>query len=283
MSTPVPQPQLKPARYGLVAAVRDATADVERWDAGVAWSPECPGAAGTWPLCADENDASQTSKVLTDRADLQHFQSFTIWAGDRCSTLGGLTQDREGRATRMLINAQSTILERALQDGAPDLLDPGTPNPYLRDTNLTERHVEPLFHALGDLEDVIATTVNAAPAFILCTPKTALLWRQGYAIDKVGNLLYTPLGTLVVPGAGFTGADPTGVVDPTGDTAWAYATTNIQVYLGPIKVFGDERTIDRATNTWEVRAERAALVTFDPCLQVGIPVNLCETLCLSGS
>ncbi len=152
--------------------------------------------------------------------------------------------------------------------------------PYLRDSNLVDLSPgggeHSLIHALARLEEAGA---EAGTPFIHATIGVATAWYAARAIEKVGNLLYTGLGTAVIVGSGYTGASPAGVVDATKETAYAYVTGQVQYRLGATQVFGDERSIDRAQNTWTVRAERIAQATFDPCVQAGIRIDTCNLYC----
>lgn len=276
----VPRSPLRPPVYGLVAAARDATNDTDRWENGITWQPNCAVDNGTWRACTDDEASGGPTQTIAARAvGLVEWDAYSIWSGDVCSTLGGLTQDRVERAQEQLQNAQTKALELILQNGLA-----GATTPHLRDSNVDDLSPagasSPLVYALAALEEAAA---DAGTPFIHCTIATATLWYSARALEKVGNLLYTALGTVVVPGAGYTGANPAGTIDATGETAYAYVTGQAAVRLGPISVVGDERSINRETNTWEVRAERLALASFDPCVQAGINVNLCETFCVSAS
>ena len=61
-------------------------------------------------------------------------------------------------------------------------------------------------------------------------------------------------------GVGYDGSDPDGNVDPTGETAWAYATSMVEIKLGRATLLPGAgeiaAAIDRSTNLAEWRAER---------------------------
>lgn len=274
----VTAPPLRAPTSGLVVSARDATADDPDWvRIGVQWQPECPATAGVWVNDCAMQDDEQSAKTIGARPEYVSAEPFTIWTGDVCSTLGGLTQDRQGRATRQLAAATSFGLERVLQNGHANV-----DIPYLRDANIDDLSPggsSPLVYALAALDEAAGAALLGGTAFIHATIPTVTLWYAARALEKVGNLLYSPAGNVVVPGAGYTGANPAGTIDASGETAYAYVTGAVQVYLDQIVVLGDERSVDRARNTWEVRAERVALVTFEPCVQAGINVNLCDTVC----
>jgi hypothetical protein len=82
------------------------------------------------------------------------------------------------------------------------------------------------------------------------------------------------MGSLVVPGRGYTGSGPNG--EQPGATEWLYATGIVTVRLGEVFYTPDTlaQATDRSTNTVTYYAERAAAVAFDPdCCVLAVEVT----------
>lgn len=272
----VDAPLLEPARFGLVQAARDLGTTDERWTGGLAWEPESCSTVGTFDPCGDDDKTLDPD----DNPGAQSFTPFGIWAGYRCSTIGADGEDFERRARNTLAVRQSAAVEAEFWAGARTQAA-GWDNAYLRDADVTNLSPgsgsSPLVYALAALEEALADC--GGRGMIHCTVQTAILWLSAQAVRRDGNRLLTALDTIVVPGAGYDGSAPDASIDATGETAYAYGTGLVDVRLSPVRVYGDESTIDHRTNTWEVRAERLAAATFDPCCHVGIRVDLCSTFC----
>jgi hypothetical protein len=79
---------------------------------------------------------------------------------------------------------------------------------------------------------------------------------------------------IVVPGTGYTGSDPSNNA-PGEFHSWIYATSMVELRLGPIEVFFDQsQSINRSTNEIEYRAERMALAHWDRNAHIGLSVCL---------
>ena len=92
-------------------------------------------------------------------------------------------------------------------------------------------------------------------------------------VARDGQVLTTKRGTLVVPGAGYTGAGPVGTpaLPADGSEVWLYATGMVEVRLGPIDLFPtDASALDRDTNTLTAWAVRPAAAAFDPCAHFAV-------------
>ena len=93
-------------------------------------------------------------------------------------------------------------------------------------------------------------------------------------IVRQGNLLQVA-GTdhILVAGTGYTGSDPS--LNTAAGEVWMYGTSPVEVRLSDIVTVpsSEREALNRETNTLEVRAERAAMASFDYSVcHVGIPV-----------
>ncbi len=271
-------PRLQPPRTGLLASFTPV-GDGERWQGGFSWEPDSCGTTATVNPCDADTDLKAIS--ADDNPGVATFDPFLVWAGYRCSTFGGLGPDREARARRMLAAGESRAIEAELWTGARATAESWSNN-YLANEDSVDvigpGATSPLLYGLAALEEALAACTGRA--VIHASVPTATLWYGANALRREGALLLTALDTIVVAGTGYDGSSPAGVIDATGATAWAYGTGIVDVRLGEVVVLGDETTIDRRQNTWEVRAERLAAATFDPCCHVGVNVDLCSTFCI---
>ncbi|MDN5919082.1 MAG: hypothetical protein L0I76_28975 [Pseudonocardia sp.] len=121
--------------------------------------------------------------------------------------------------------------------------------------------------ALGMVESAVADTMVGGPIY-LHVP-LAVLFELALGLERRGDLLYTPAGSIVVADGGYPGTS----ADTGGATA-IYGTGPVQVWLGETTVYDEPSwVVDPATNVARVWAERPALVLFDPQTLVGAAVS----------
>lgn len=282
-------PPLSPPKYGLILSSVLPKDDTNgRWVNGFEWDPEACGDAGIIGVCDDREKEHNSNNFA-----VQTYDPFIIFAEDHCSTMTH-ARDRAGRAQRLLNACQSRRLEHELWTGEGSKAI-GTQNPYLAspDTEiLADGDPVALRDALAALEEARAACACGGQGMVHMTVQTAILLASVQLIRREGDILYTILNTIVVPGAGYTGSSPDtisgddvvdGTVDESGATAWMYVTGLVNVRLGEVITLGAEPDgpdgqrftgVDRSINDQTVRAERAAAATFDPCCLIGINTDL---------
>jgi hypothetical protein len=145
-----------------------------------------------------------------------------------------------------------------------------------------------LVTAFGELEQAIADGTSWGTGMIHAMPRTVVQWYQLGLLEKRGNILVSPLGSIVVPGRGYNGEGPAGTPGPgtSGpDLAWAFATTLVYVRLGPEEVIDPEAAavVDRSLNTIRVRAWQAASANWDGCVHAAALVNHTTERSATGS
>jgi hypothetical protein len=108
-----------------------------------------------------------------------------------------------------------------------------------------------------------------APAWIV-----ELWFGDGLVTEEDGHLVTGVRKDRVVAGSGYPGTGPGGAA-VSGTFSWIYATGPVEVYLGDADIIGEQisESLDRRTNTAEFRAERAALVRFDPCCHAAVLID----------
>ena len=274
----VAAPPASPPRYGLLVAA-NVIDDGERWQGGVEWAPEaCTGGALSSFSCAGDGALVNAPNVATAEADPVFVQGW-----DRCSTLGWAARDFEGRARRMLEATQSYFLAGELWSGSvrdADTLD----NPALVDATCylsDDGAPASIVTAFRWLEEALGVKQLGRRGMIHCTQGALDAAHSAFLLEQAGQLWLTANGTIVVADAGYSGNCPSGKM--TGlTTQWAYATSMVQVRLGPIEIIPGSlaeararaQATNRATNLIELYAERPALIQMDPCTLCAVEIDL---------
>lgn len=277
---PITAPPAAPPRVSLLTSARTVDDPDLRWTGGVELDPEAPAAAaadgcdpGTW--------------TVPDPAGSVQADPMVVWAGERCSALSVGARDYQARARRALEACTPAQVASELWTGA-QAQAAGWPNLWLAGgsagfTNLspTPADVSPGLYGLAALQEYLGDTVCGARGMIHATRNAVTLWQRYGLLRREGQLIVDLYDNIVVPGPGYDGSDPAGDVDPSGETAWAYATGLVEVRLGPPVVTPDllADAVDRSVNTVEFRAWRLALATWDGQAHAGIRVGLCELAC----
>ena len=107
------------------------------------------------------------------------------------------------------------------------------------------------------------------------TPQRLVPFLQFYGlIIRNGNILQVA-GTdhILVAGTGYDGSDPD--LNSAAGEVWLYGTSPVEVRLSDIFLIPDNEreSLNRITNTIEIRAERLCMASFDYTVcHVGIPV-----------
>lgn len=264
LDTPPPVP----SRYGLLKAADSVgrlfeTADAADWGNGYGYEPDpcglIPGGIGD--PCAPGTKALDVG----DGPTAVDVDTFFIWDGYACTTLGGVPRDWDARARRKLVACQSKRIEDEFWTGTQST-DAEWGNRFL--ASPTSDVVNPsnasvsVTDGIACLEQGLADCGCGGLGMIHVTPATATHMANAQLLDRdASGILTTKLGTIVVPGAGYDGSGPNGEAAAAG-AVWAYATGVVTVRLGPVDV---HRYPDRSVNTMLVRAERIVGVDFDGC------------------
>ena len=260
---PIAAPTPRPVRTGLLATAGRTDVPAERWQHGVAYLPHSY-TAGTSINTAD--CAPQTLDV-TAGPDLVEWDAWAVWWGERCEAA---RPEAFAEAQQMAVSGLDTHLSHLIEgtvwtgkvDGAPY----GPPNVGLVDapTLLASGTQVGVVEAWRRILAYASETLRGARGMIH-VPYEALALLDYYGlIVREGTLIMSGSGDhLVVAGTGYTGSGP-GDVLPGGDDRWFAVTSLFEVRVGPVEVSSDPaETLDRASNTVEVRAWRPVLAHFD--------------------
>lgn len=276
MSAPnaIVAPPVQPPRYGLIVAAPVVDDPSWRWAEGFKFDPEgcAPGGVVDITRCGSFGDALDPGRgpAVVDG------DPFVVWAGDECSAFGYAARDWQGRARRALEASQSYNFAHELWTG--DLGDAaGLSNSALVDITsdtLTDGAVDEV-EALACVEQALATKLRGRRAMVHVSVQlfTHLAARQVLVRD--GALWTTPVGSVVVADAGYTGSGPGDVAASTSQ--WIYGTSMLSLRLGPVETVGgpeDASGFAHSDNTVQVWAFRPVAFVWDECAHVAAEVDI---------
>lgn len=141
-------------------------------------------------------------------------------------------------------------------------------NPYLEAATILNGGIAytDATKALGVVEAAVAERIAGGPVYIHVP--TDFVMGMGADIRDVGDLLYTPTGSLVVADAGYPGPGVAG-----GTNLVIYGTGPVMLWLDEPRVTDQaDWVVDNTTNKVALWAERDALLWFDPQTLVGVNV-----------
>lgn len=273
MFTPVRGVLAAPSTMGLVASA-DRPPDTGRWEAGFGWVPErCGYDYQLLPWCDTSDPDAYTEPVV----GAVYYRPPGVRFARQCSTLGG---ELDVEALRRIAEATTPfVVAKELWTGELGATDSWTlsgdthTNPALATADATTVTLAATGYGarLAALE-YAAAEANKGQQIMIHLP-IMLAGPLAEYVDKVGNNLITRSGNLVVLDAGYPGTGPAG--QAAGATAWAYATSKVQVRTSPLQIIFDPAlTVDRATNTITAWAERVFAATFDPCVHYAISITI---------
>jgi hypothetical protein len=264
------------------------------WAQGVTYSPMC-GANTLGGLIYDEclvvTGVGGAPPPPTDMTTNQvqssprGAQPFTTFVEFDCSTVGNETA--QASAEQALAMAEPWQVERAfwsgLAGGQPVVYPHLAANAQLVDAtgillqtaavNVTGASsvgvVGDLINvetALGLLEQALGNCYNGVG--VIHVPELLLPTMDAWGIVRQqGPIMKTLNGNKVAVGAGYPGTGPDGSARA-GNTCWMYATGNVFGYRSDVRVRAPGNaasSLDRATNTRRMIAERTYVIGWDCC------------------
>jgi len=214
------------------------------------------GCSALWEPCSDG-----TFRVKDDASTqlAPRFDSFVVYKSITCSVFGmddASLRDLGRRASVVLNATLSAGVERALAEGVA-----GSSNPFFGDGNVQVLNsgtaVSPRV-AVSWLEEAIGT--NCRQGMIHLTPASV----AGLPAPlREGATLATANGTPVVSGMGYQGVDTSDLSSPAAHQDWAFATTGVNVYLGPVRLPAPKEAVQRDINLVTFIAEAYVLAVWD--------------------
>lgn len=284
----LPLVQATPPRISLLSSALVAVPGDERWVEGFSYLPNgCNEGGLVGAQCGGDD------KPLEDPPAIVEYVPHAVIASARCSTLGLSGEDPNVYGSRALTILEAVTpkqIERELWTGARAQAD-SLPNNYLTNAGSLEdlspgaSDVSPGAYALAALQSYLADCGEGGRGMIHAPRSVVTVWENLYVIHREpgSNVILDGYDNVIVPGVGYDGSDPDGNLDSTGETAWAYATSMVEVRLGRAELLPGvdyiAAAIDRGTNDAEWRAERPVAATWDGCCHAGIRVGICATCC----
>lgn len=249
----VPQPAVKPQRYGLFSAV-DGPLDMPSHGAisGITYEAEHCGDGFLWP--AAECPPPEELKTFGACGAILYGAPFTVGATWQSGAIGHTEAEYKRRTEIRLRDNAQNIVERAFWGGlaAPALLDTITAS-GIAPVDLTGGTPASVEDGLALLEDFLAQypyrgILHALPSASPYFTERLLSVPDGKP-GAAGTRYVSPMGNTWSFGRGYAGTKPVAGTAPGAGEAYVVATGQVtlwrdpQVYINPIL-----RSMDRTTN-----------------------------------
>ena len=267
-----------PLSGGLWDRVQTPAPDSVHWQQGVAWVERCPAGDTTYDEClavtgtgAPPEPPAKTSNV---EQTYRGATPFTVIAEFECTPIG--LGDAQTIAQDALDRIEQHQLENAFWTG--QAADQTVVFPHLgADAEVLDGDVvlQPaatpvvtgadVASALGALEQELADCYKGQGLIHVTREAlpTLAAWNL-IRLDDRGRAVTTN-GNLVVAGGGYPGTGPDGAAPAAGST-WIYATGAAWGYRSNVYFTQVRDSLDRASNTLRMQAERTYLIGFECCL-----------------
>lgn len=290
-------PTFTPSPYGLLSVAQQVNTDgTPHWQNGITWQSRClsPMGRSTYDECiavtgtgGPPPDPNPKTEVLD--LTLRGATPFTAYAKFDCALVG--MDEALKIATDALAQSEPWQVERAfwtgLVDGRviafphlaanADVFDAQSVKLQSTASLVATGAALDAVTALGLLESALADCYNGVG--VIHIPVKLLPTLQFHNLVTAQNgKLRTLNGNLVAVGGGYPSTSPSGVPSATGE-AWMYATGAVFMYRGSVQVPTDRvSSINRASNTREMIAERTYVIGWDCChhailVDIGAPVT----------
>jgi len=302
----VDAPSFTPLSFGLLSVMEMPTPEPMHWQQGITYEPLCGiNVSGVGALTYEEcivvtggGFSPPASPDFTNNFTQapRGAQPFTTYAEFDCSTVG--LQDAQGLAVRALSAAEPWQVERAfwtgLAGGQTVVYPHLAANAQVLDVtgillqtaavNVTGTgsvgvvgDLVNIETALGLLEAALANCYDGVG--IIHVPQLLVPTMDAWGIIRQqGPVMKTLNGNKVAVGAGYPGTGPDSSARA-GNQCWMYATGNVFGYRSPVRVRAPDSSaasLDRATNTRKMIAERTYVIGWDCChfavqTAIGVP------------
>jgi hypothetical protein len=275
---------------GLWDSVQTPAPDSVHWQQGVTWVEHCPTGDTTYDEClaVTGTGAPPEPPAKTPNIDQTYRGAtpFTVIAEFECTPIGvggaqTIAQDALARIEQhQLENAfwtglaadQSVVFPHL--GAAAEVVDGDVVLQPVATPVVTGADVAAAF---GALEQELADCYKGQG--LIHVPRAAVptlaAWNLARPDDR--GRLVTPNGNLIVTGGGYPGSGPDGAAAAAG-TTWIYATGAAWGYRGDVYFTQVRDSLDRASNTLRMQAERTYLIGFECCLLaahivLGVPTD----------
>lgn len=253
-------PRIGPPRQSLVAIAGVTTETTDRFISGLTWAPEPlrtegGGDLGTWKV-----DASNTAVSGASISPAATGNAYGIWAAESLTAIGIDWAEAVDRVTRKLLTFESLAIETQLWS------DSLAVNPSLSLTGsgaalAGSSSGQTIVRSVGIADTKITQTWGRG--YVHMRPETFAGAVANDVLTKDGNLWTTPLGNVVIPGAGYTGLSPAGS-GSVGDD-FICVTPIVDVHRSGVVITPDQvaAATHRSTNTVVLYAMRFVTTIWD--------------------
>jgi hypothetical protein len=266
-----------PLPHGLWDTVQTPSPDSVHWQNGVTWIERCPTGDTTYDECLSVtgtgNPPAPPAKTPNVEQELRGATPVTVIAEFQCGPVG--LGEAQTVAQDALARVEQHQLETAFWTGLA--ADQSVVFPHLAaDAEVTDGEVvlqttaspvvtgADVATALGALEQNLADCYKGQG--LIHIPRSALPTLAAWKLARVDDdgRLVTPGGNLIVAGGGYPGTGPDGST-PADGTTWMYATGAAFGYRSNVFFTQVRDSLNRATNTLRMQAERTYLIGFECC------------------
>ncbi len=254
-------------RYTLRGAADSTAAPDGHWMLGAELTTYPLGPATGWAVCQPSPD----DKVASGFPDPDPSDAFIVYLAVECTVRGLDRAQIRTRAESAFQVYEDQVVEDQFWRGTI-----ASDNPHLTDANVSVlgTGAQDVVTAFALLEQELAD--NAQSGMIHLSPRLATYALAAKLIAREGSVLRTGLGTIVVPGAGYTGAKPEAASAPSAGNEYAYVTNMVRVLRSDQpEILGatDAEAIDRNSNDFTVTVEREYLIAWDGAVQAAVQVD----------
>lgn len=253
-------PRISPPRQSLVAIAGTVTETSERFISGLTWAPEPLRTEGNGDLGTWKVDASNTAVSGASISQAATGDAFGVWAAESLTSIGLDWEDAKDRVTRKLLAFESRAIESQLWSDGLGV------NPSLKligsgATLAGSSSGQTIVRSIGIADTQIASTWGRG--YVHMRPETFAGAVANQVVTRDGNLWTTPLGNVVIPGAGYSGLSPAGS-GSVGDD-FICVTPVVEVHRSPVIITPDRvgEATDRSTNTVVLYAMRLVTTIWD--------------------
>lgn len=263
--------------HGLWDTIQTPGPDSVHWQQGVTWIERCPTGDTTYDECLSVTGTGAPPEPPAKTANVsQEYRGatpFTVIAEFQCTPIG--LGEAQSVAQDALARVEQQQLENAFWSG--QAADQAVVFPHLAaDAEVADGEVvlqstaspvvtgADVAAALGALEQELADCYKGQG--LIHVPRSALPTLAAWnLVREADGKLLTPNGNVIVAGGGYPGTGPDGTA-PADGTTWIYATGAAWGYRSSVYFTQVRDSLDRASNTLRMQAERTYLIGFECCL-----------------
>lgn len=232
---------------------------------GYRYVPVTCGEAHTYAVDCSAGQVLHPEKEGDPDNALVDTGAFVVYASIECGAIGYSEREFRDKVERRLSNGEQGAAEYALWTGlSGDGGSLGIPNLADDSTDISVAGDEDFAAVVGALEDWAYRQQGYGNVAYIHAPVRLAAWAAAnYLIEKDGNQLKTPFGSIWVFGGGYPGTGAAGAEPPAGGT-YLHITGQTTVWRSAdIFTYPVNQTLDRTNNQRFLLSEREYAIGFD--------------------